>query len=123
MLGLFATAVVGVYAFKRNHKQVEHTHAGYHRLYVLLYFIYHSLCHRKCVSYDPGMAVIVAPDLARCRELFVLNSNISTDDYVNEFDASIANGTFYESVDAAEGIISYVYGSAWRDTCRLSPAL
>ena len=61
-------------------------------------------------SYDPGMAVIVAPDLARCRELFVAKffntEYISTDDYVKEFDASIANGTFkvLESVDAAEGI-------------------
>ena len=63
------------------------------------------------IDYSSGMAVIAAPDLARCRELFLAEFNWPAR-HQDQFDASISNGDFkvIENVNEAEGIISYVYG-------------
>jgi len=58
-------------------------------------------------DFTPGMAVIAAPSLERCRELF----NAEFDD-VSEFNVSIRDGEYkvIEGVDHIEGVVSYVYG-------------
>lgn len=59
-------------------------------------------------DYTPGMAVIAASDLDRCRELFNDRFNYGLD----EFDDDIAFDDYkvIEGVNHDEGIISYVYG-------------
>ena len=58
-------------------------------------------------DYTPGMAVVAAPSLERCREIF----NAEFDD-VSEFNVSIRDGEYkvIEGVNQEEGVISYVYG-------------
>ena len=58
-------------------------------------------------DYTPGMAVVSAPSLERCREIFAEEF-----DDVSEFNVSIRDGEYkvIEGVDHIEGVISYVYG-------------
>ena len=58
-------------------------------------------------DYTPGMAVIVAPSLERCRELFAEEF-----DCLGEYDDAIKDGDYkvLEAINTPEGIISYVYG-------------
>ena len=58
-------------------------------------------------DYTPGMAVIAAPSLERCRELFALEFA-----GIEEFDSAIEDGDYkvIENVNHDEGVVSYVYG-------------
>ena len=64
-------------------------------------------------DYTPGMAVICASSLDRCREIFVEEFN---EDYfereIKEFDSSINDGDYkvIEGVNHPEGFVSHVYG-------------
>ena len=62
-------------------------------------------------DYTAGMAVIAAPSLERCRELFVEKFG-ETDQEMEEFDSAIEDGDFkvIEGVGHIEGVVSYVYG-------------
>ena len=70
-----------------------------------LYIIEEILC-----DYTPGMVVICASSLDRCREIFVEEFN--WDPWSKEFDESIEQGMFkvIEGVNHAEGLVSYVCG-------------
>ena len=59
-------------------------------------------------DYTPGMAVIAAPSLDACREIFAAKFEM----WADEIDSSIADGdyTVIRNVDRAEGVISYVVG-------------
>tara|TARA_B100001564_G_scaffold329919_1_gene314784 strand:+ start:387 stop:608 length:222 start_codon:yes stop_codon:yes gene_type:complete len=59
-------------------------------------------------DYTSGMAVIAAPSLDACREVFADEFEFWT----GEFDSSIENGDFkvIEGVDHPTGLISYVHG-------------
>ena len=59
-------------------------------------------------DYTPGMAVIAAPSLERCREIFVEEFKLWTD----EFNSAIEDGDYkvIENVNHAEGVVSYVVG-------------
>ena len=59
-------------------------------------------------DYTPGMAVIAAPSIERCRELFSEEFELWTD----EFDSAIEDGDYkvIEGVDHNEGVVSYVVG-------------
>ena len=59
-------------------------------------------------DFTPGMAVISAPSLERCRELFIEKFSRKA----NEFDSAIEDNDYelIENVNRPEGIISYVYG-------------
>lgn len=59
-------------------------------------------------DYTPGMVVIAAPSLDRCREIF----EAKFDYWLEEFDVAIDNGYFkiIESVNHAEGVVSYAFG-------------
>ena len=61
-------------------------------------------------DYTPGMAVICASSLDRCREIFL--EEFDWDCEIEEFDESIKQSMFkvIEGVNHAEGIVSYVYG-------------
>jgi hypothetical protein len=61
-------------------------------------------------DYTPGMAVICASSLDRCREIFVEEFDWKSE--VEEFDESIKQGMFkvIEDVNHAEGLVSYVCG-------------
>ena len=61
-------------------------------------------------DYTPGMAVICASSLDRCREIFVEEFNRKESQ--DEFDESIKQSMFtvIEGVNHAEGLVSYVYG-------------
>ena len=63
-------------------------------------------------DYTPGMAVIAAPSLERCRELFA--EKFESDD-IGEFDSAIKDGnyTVVRGVNRNEGVVSYVYGCPW----------
>ena len=73
----------------------EHTHAGYRRLYVFMFFkfilfimnIY--VINEVLIDYSSGMAVIAASDLARCRELFLAEFDWPAR-HQDQFDASIS---------------------------------
>lgn len=60
-------------------------------------------------DYTPGMAVIAAPNLDRCRELFAQEFCSSC---LDEYDHSISEGSYQvlQVQDQQEGIVSYVYG-------------
>lgn len=60
------------------------------------------------IDYTSGMAVIAAPSLERCREIFEAEFSWGMD----EFDAAIENNDFkvIEAVNHAEGVVSHVYG-------------
>ena len=60
-------------------------------------------------DYTPGMAVIAAPSLERCREIFAEEFEFTD---MGEFDSAIEDGdyTVIRNVNRAEGVISYVYG-------------
>ena len=60
-------------------------------------------------DYTPGMAVISAPSLERCRELFEEEFEC-----IREFDVAIRDGEYkvIEGVNQEEGVISYVYGGS-----------
>jgi hypothetical protein len=59
-------------------------------------------------DYTPGMAVISAPSLERCREIFLNEFEVDMD----EFDSAIKDGDYkvIENVNHDEGVVSYVYG-------------
>lgn len=68
-------------------------------------------------DYTPGMAVIAAPSLERCRELFAKEFNHETwetDQEMKEYDSAIEDGDYkvIENVNHDEGIVSYVYGGS-----------
>ena len=68
-------------------------------------------------DYTPGMAVIAAPSMDRCREIFAKRfdcQNWESDQEVREFDSAIADGDYkvIENVNHDEGIVSYVYGGS-----------
>ena len=60
-------------------------------------------------DYTPGMAVIAAPSLDRCREIFTEEFEFTD---MGEFDSAIEDGDYkvIEGVNQEEGVISYVYG-------------
>ena len=60
-------------------------------------------------DFTSGMAVIAAPSIMRCRELFELEFNSYS---TEEFDAALKNNDYkvIENVEHPEGIVSYVYG-------------
>jgi hypothetical protein len=68
------------------------------------------------VLYDhtPGMAVVAASSLERCRELFheEFAQSYGLSDYMREFDEAVMNDeiTVLNVVDREEGVVSYVYG-------------
>ena len=67
-------------------------------------------------NYTEGLAVIVAPSMERCRELF--KEEFATFwaqralGRMNEFDSAVEQEKFYviEGINHDEGIIDYVYG-------------
>ena len=64
-------------------------------------------------DYTAGMAVVAASSLERCREVFAAEfAGPYDDDEVVEFDNAIKNHSYkvIESVNHAEGVVSYVYG-------------
>lgn len=66
-------------------------------------------------DYTAGMAVIAAPSLERCRELFAEEFDLSTwetDQEMKEFDSAIEDGDYkvIEGANHPEGVVSYVYG-------------
>lgn len=66
-------------------------------------------------DYTAGMAVIAAPSLERCRELFAEKFDLSTwetDQEMREFDSAIEDGDYkvIEGANHPEGVVSYVYG-------------
>ena len=62
---------------------------------------------------DPyyGMAVITAPSLDRCREIFVEKFGESM---VDEYDEAIGDDDYkvIEGVNHEEGVVSYMYGAS-----------
>ena len=60
-------------------------------------------------DYTPGMAVIAAPSLERCKEIFA--EEFKFDD-MGEFDSAIEDGDYkvIENVNHDEGVVSHVYG-------------
>ena len=63
-------------------------------------------------DYTDGMAVIAAPSLERCRELFLEEFGRGWCPFMDEFDSAIEDGEYkvFEAANASEGIISYVFG-------------
>ena len=68
-------------------------------------------------DYTDGMAVIAAPSMERCRELFKeqfgsYSIEEGYDKAMTEFDSAVQEKYFYviEGVNHDEGIIEYVYG-------------
>lgn len=62
-------------------------------------------------DYTDGMAVIAAPSLDRCRELFI--QEFSDNSYLlEEYDDAISRGTYkvLNVQGQQEGIVSYVFG-------------
>ncbi len=59
-------------------------------------------------DYTPGMAVIAAPSLERCRALFLEEFEL----WIDEYDSAIEDGDYkvIEGVDHSEGVVSYVVG-------------
>ncbi len=60
-------------------------------------------------DYTAGMAVIAAPSLERCRELFAEELRFAE---IGEFDSAIEDGDYkvIENVNHDEGVVSYVFG-------------
>ena len=64
-------------------------------------------------DYTSGMAVIAAPTLERCRELFEAKFKSSfCGDGMYEYDEAIKAGSYkiLQVVGQAEGVVDYVYG-------------
>ena len=64
-------------------------------------------------DYTFGMAVIAAPSLERCRELFVAEFIAYSDAReLSEYDNAIENGAYkvLSVVGQPEGVVSYVHG-------------
>lgn len=61
-------------------------------------------------DYTPGMAVIAAESLDRCRAAF--EQEFSSKRLLEEFDAAISDGSFkvLQVQDQQEGMVSYVFG-------------
>jgi len=59
-------------------------------------------------DHTPGMAVIAAPSIERCRELFADQFEL----WVDEFDSAITDGDYkvIEGVEHQTGVVSYVVG-------------
>jgi len=60
-------------------------------------------------DYTSGMAVIAAPSLERCKEIFMEAFEYSD---MGEYDSAIEDGDYkvIEGVDHIEGVVSYVCG-------------
>ena len=60
-------------------------------------------------DYTPGMAVISAPSLERCREIFEEEFEFAL---MGEYNSAIEDGEYkvIEGVNQEEGVISYVFG-------------
>jgi len=60
-------------------------------------------------DYTPGMVVIAAPSLERCKEIFTTEFKF---DDIGEFDSAIEDGNYkvIENVNQDECVVSYVYG-------------
>ena len=60
-------------------------------------------------DYTPGMAVISAPSLKRCREIFKEEFEFAL---MGEYDSAIEDGEYkvIEDVGHQEGVVSYVGG-------------
>ena len=68
-------------------------------------------------DYAPGMAVIAAPSLERCRELFIeefIDDSYDEKFKLPEYDKAIENKKYkvIENVNHPEGVISYLYGGS-----------
>ena len=66
-------------------------------------------------DYTPGMAVVAAPSLDHCRELFAdyfFDGTWGADQEMREFDSAIKDGNYkvIENVNHDEGVVSHVYG-------------
>jgi len=63
-------------------------------------------------DYTPGMAVIAAPSLDACREIFTEQFESTCQRWVDEFDYAIGVGDYkvIEGVEHPTGVVSYVVG-------------
>ena len=63
-------------------------------------------------DYTSGMAVIAAPTLERCRELFIAQFGKDWQPTIDEYDSAIKRGEYkvLQVVGQEEGIVDYVYG-------------
>jgi len=63
-------------------------------------------------DYTPGMAVIAAPSLDACREIFTEQFESTCQRWVDEFDHAIADGDYkvIEGVEHQTGVVTYVVG-------------
>ena len=59
-------------------------------------------------DYTPGMAVIAAPSIDACREIFAEQFEL----WADEFDSAITDGDYkvIEGVEQPTGVVSYVIG-------------
>jgi len=69
--------------------------------------MYLYIINEALTDYTDGMAVIVAPSMERCRELF-------TEEFGEYHEGEFENATFtvIEGVNHHEGVVSFVYGGA-----------
>jgi len=60
-------------------------------------------------DYTSGMAVIAAPSLERCKEIFAEEFEFAD---IGEFESAIKDGDYkvIENVNQDEGVVSHVYG-------------
>ena len=81
-------------------KRVKGTQPTMNNLYII---------NEVLSDYTYGMAVISAPSLERCREIFKVEFEF---DEISEYDAAIKDGDYkvIEGVNQEEGVVSYVYG-------------
>ena len=81
-------------------KRVKGTQPTMNNLYII---------NEVLSDYTYGMAVISAPSLERCREIFKVEFEF---DEISEYDAAIRDGDYkvIEGVNQEEGVVSYVHG-------------
>ena len=63
-------------------------------------------------DYTFGMVVIAAPDLDRCRDMFIAEFGNDWQPTIDEYDGAIKRGSYTVLAvqDQEEGIVSYVFG-------------
>ena len=71
------------------------------------------IIHNILTIYTHGMAVISAPSLKRCRELFAEDFG-GFEKCMRDYDSAIEDGAYqcHENVNIPEGLLSYVYGGS-----------
>jgi len=81
-------------------KRVKGTQPTMNNLYII---------NEVLSDYTPGMAVISAPSLERCREVFENGIEYAC---IREYDVAIKDGDYkvIEGVNQEEGVVSYVWG-------------